>query len=246
MNELRQHLERISAHTNSRLVIQCGVAWVVIHSFAPANRILVEISSNTYLPDEHRLTEHQLEQLQEWGYKVRRQGRSLGMMTYLAAEDDFLKMERDIKRIFTEVFTVPAAYAFSFQENVKIDLQNNDLLNVMRNLGRDKKHENRISLYQELVNATLLVYVSEDLRSFQQYDTIGPFSTFAAFTDDKNHRQFDPRGCPVQLRHCYEFIPELVEQNAGSLIINPRGDVRGELYRNELQTIASALRRHRS
>ena len=115
----------------------------------------------------------------------------------------------------------------------------------MKKLGRDKQHSNRISLYQTLIGSELLVYMTED-ENLYPYDTISTLITYAAFTDYKYLQQFDPRGCTVQLYPCYELIPLLLQHNAGSLMLNPRGDIRGELYKNELQSIGSALRRNRS
>ena len=68
---------------------------------------------------------------------------------------------------------------------------------------------------------------------------------FGVFTDDEALRHFDPRGTPTQTRYGYQLFPQLIEARAGILKINPDGMVGGELYRNELQTLASAVRRAR-
>ena len=88
--------------------------------------------------------------------------------------------------------------------------------------------------------------MTESLEDFHPYDKIGTFQCYAAFTEDKYIKQYDPRGCSVVEQYVHEFIPLLLEKNPGSLIINPKGDLRGELYRNELQSIASALSKSRN
>ena len=243
MTDLHQHLSQLSTHPNARLVVQTDHAWVVLNSFSPPNRVLFEISSNRYLPKENHLSEAQLKQLEGWGYTKRKAGRSIGAITYLTTDDDIQRVASDIHKIFAEIFHQEgSALTCAFTQNTKHDLSNRKLHNTMRETASSKEHNRRIALYQELINSQLLAYVSADSDNFFPYDTIGPFVTFAAFTEDKYLKQFDPRGCPVKQMYAFELLPKLLEQNAGSLILNPKCDIRGELYRNELQSIVKALR----
>jgi hypothetical protein len=247
MTPLKSALVKISSHPSSRLIVSNGHAWVVLHSFTPANRILFEVASNLYLPKDKQLSEEQIKTLHSWGYEKRRQKRSIGMMTYLSSEEDINKMVEDIERIFSTVFGLSnSEIQCFFQQDVKHSINNQALHAVMRKLVSSKQHNNRITLYQKLLNAQLLVYVNDDDTGFFPYDTIGEFITYAAFTDDKYIQQFDPRGCSVKLVQAYELIPALIEKQAGSLMLNPKGDIRGELYRNELKSIASALSHYKS
>ena len=244
MHPLLLPLQQISSHTSSRLIISNEYAWVVLHSFTPANRILFEVASNLYLPDDKQLSDTQIKTLFDWGYQKRRQGRSIGTMTYLSSEQDCLNLAEKITKIFSEIFHLdPQNSTHQFQKNVKHGIDNKHLHSAMRQLVNSKDHKYRIALYQALVNAKLLVYLTEDNQDFIPYDTIGEFITYAAFTDDKYIQQFDPRGCTVREMYVYDFIPALVSKNAGSLILNPKGDIRGELYKNELASINTALRR---
>ena len=247
MNDIKHLLYKLSQQPYARLVIQVEHAWIVLSSFSPASRILFEIASNVHLPKENHLTEEQLQTLNSWGYTKRRKSNTIGTIVYLSNDSDIQRIQQDIKRIFTEIFLLSSTeYQLSFQMDVKHDLSNSKLHSIMKKIAIDKQHSNRITLYQTLLNSQLLVYMTEDKTSFHPYDTIGTFLTYAAFTDDKYIKQLDPRGCPVQIWYAYQFIPELLQKNAGSLILNPKGDVRGELYRNELQSIAKALRHHKS
>jgi hypothetical protein len=111
----------------------------------------------------------------------------------------------------------------------------------MRKLSKVRSHEARIALYQELVNARLILAV--DNGQPRQLETIGDWPVFGVFTDDESVRHFDPRGTPTQVRYGYQLFPQLITARAGILKINPDGMVGGELYRNELQTLADAVRR---
>jgi hypothetical protein len=66
---------------------------------------------------------------------------------------------------------------------------------------------------------------------------------FAVFTDDKAIRCWDPRGTFWLKSYGFEIIRTLMPLNPGSLMINPRGDVAGEFYKNELKTLAQATKR---
>ena len=184
-----------------------------------------------------------IKQLELWGYPKRKEGKSIGAITYLNNEEDIQRIARDIDRIFLEIFNVEAeSLSCVLTPNTRHDLNNRKLHRTMRETASSKEHSRRIALYQELINSQLLAYMSTDGNDFFPYGTIGPFVTFAAFTDDKYLKYFDPRGFSVKQMYAFELLPKLLEQNAGSLILNPTCDIRGELYKNELQSIVKALR----
>ena len=57
---------------------------------------------------------------------------------------------------------------------------------------------------------------------------------------------WNPRGLPVRATPVAELVPRALGLGAGSLLINPKGLVGGELYRNELESLSDALKRRTS
>jgi hypothetical protein len=74
-------------------------------------------------------------------------------------------------------------------------------------------------------------------------DRLGAFPVIAGFTDIDSLRLWQPKGWPFVAMSGARLVPLAVTRRVGSLLINPRGNVGGELYINELESIEGALRR---
>ena len=68
---------------------------------------------------------------------------------------------------------------------------------------------------------------------------------YAAFTDWDALRLWEPRGWPYRVIAGHQLFPLADDQRIASLMINPRGDIGGELLMNELRGLAAAARRRR-
>ncbi len=68
-------------------------------------------------------------------------------------------------------------------------------------------------------------------------DFISGYQSIAIFSDYQQLKQFEPRGLPYLKVTGSLLIYYFLKKKYASLLINPRGDVGGELYANEIQAI---------
>lgn len=242
MSDIATYISKLQEETDSRLIIQRGIHWIAIRNFVPKNRILIEISFHKNLPEDQQLSPAQLTFLEERSYKKRRSGHSIGkMLTLLSPEHE----QEFISELEAILHNLDASSAISLEyrlhRKIKFSLQNRPLIQAMTTVARNKEHSLRIKMYQALLNSTLLVLI--DNQKLISCDTIGNMPSFTAFTDEKNALLYDPRGEHLVEDYAFNIIDKVLNQGGGSLIINPRGEPRGELYKTELTSLLKAVRR---
>ena len=99
----------------------------------------------------------------------------------------------------------------------------------------------RQELYRSLIRADLLIPL-DGKGDMVQVGTLGDRPVFGVFTDWLSLRHWDPRGHAYRKTRGSPFFLGLGQTPAGSVLINPQGQVGGELYRNEILSIAAAIR----
>ena len=238
ISTLLSELEQLTVTPASRLLVSCPPGWVVVRSYTPANRLLVEFASNTHLSENHRLTEEQLGLLRSHGYQPRRKGRSIGKMLTVQTANDKLALANELDHLIQECFS-PTGFAAHFNEDALPTIRNSELLGTMRQLSIKRTHELRLELYRKLLNATVIVALDGDGEPLV-VDMIGAFPSFAVFTDAKSMLIYDSRGGNHRVDYGINIFPMLLDAGAGSVFINPKCDVRGELYQSELKTLSKA------
>ena len=67
------------------------------------------------------------------------------------------------------------------------------------------------------------------------------WDSYAAFTDAEHLQLWSARPTDYRIIKGRALFPLLMSLRTGSLLINPGGLVGGELYRNEVEAIASAV-----
>ena len=242
MTNIAAYISKLQEETDSRLIIQRGIYWIAVRNFVPKNRVLIEVSYHKNLPETHPLSAEQIDFLKARGYKPRRSKHSIGRMLTISSaahEQDFIA---ELEAIFATLDPdTTEQMSFRIHRKVKFTLQNRPLLRAMTDLARSKEHALRIKLYQALLNSQLLVLIDD--QKLIPCDTIGTMPSFAAFTDEKNALLYDPRGENLTEDYAFNVIEKVLAQGGGSLIINPRGEPRGELYKTELTSLFKAVRR---
>ena len=228
--------------TGNQLLISGGTGWLVLRAQKGEPHLRCEIATSAHLPEGTSLPEAALQALPRTGYVPVGRASSRRHRIYIpdspaAAADNVLEMMAALYQADPDALHLQIAL-----EDAR-GIKNPSLIKAMRKLSKVRSHEARIALYQELVNARLILAV--DNGQPRQLETIGDWPVFGVFTDDESVRHFDPRGTPTQVRYGYQLFPQLITARAGILKINPDGMVGGELYRNELQTLADAVRRIR-
>ena len=235
-------LEILSQTSNGRFLIECSVGWAVLHSYPHPQTALCEVATNSYLPSDKHINSHQENILLAQGYTWRRGQRSLGKMVSIGTPDERQQIYTDLTNLFSAVYAdnLDEAVVSLFPENHS-GLNNTAFTKLMRDLSRQKTHDLRLQLYREFLNSSFLLAIDEQNKP-RQVDQLGSLPCFAVFTDDKSIRCWDPRGCLWKQCYGFEVIRTIFAFEVGSLLINPKGDISGELYKNELDTLAKAIR----
>ena len=92
-------------------------------------------------------------------------------------------------------------------------------------------------MYQQLLNAELLLYVNND--SPKVYGTIGKFNSYALFTEDKYY-YYDPRGVDVIRKYGHEIFMNYTS-SLGSVWINQRGKSEVNSIKMEIEMLAKTV-----
>ena len=239
-------LETLSQTSNGRFLLEGSSGWAVLHSYPRPQTALCEVASNRYLPEENHLDSNQEKLLLGKGYTWRRGERSLGKIVPISTPEERLQLYSELKALFSTVYAQNIDEAIvSLSPNHHSGLNNTAFTKLMRDLSTKRTHDLRLQLYRDFLNATFLLAIDKQNKP-RQVDQLASLPCFAVFTDDKSIRCWDPRGCLWKQCYGFEVIRTIFPFDAGSLLINPKGDISGELYKNELQTLAGAIRLSKS
>ena len=236
-------LELLSQTPHGRLIIQQNVGWVVMQSYARPHQALCEIAGNTYLPKDNQLTQEQEELLKQHGYTKRRGDRTIGKIIPISTVEERTSILSELSSLFPELYQESIETAsVTLHTDILSGITNSSFTKTMRTLSQKRTHELRLEVYRMFINATFMLAIDDDGEP-RKVDTLANLPCFAVFTDDKSLRCWDPRGTLWKQLYGFEVINAIMKHNPGSLMINPRGNISGELYKNELQTLANATKR---
>ena len=240
---IHTQLELLSQTPHGRLIIQHSVGWVVLQSYARPHQALCEIAGNTYLPKESLLTQEQEELIKQHGYTKRRGDRTIGKIIPISTAEERISILSELSTLFSELYQESFETASAtLHTDILSGITNSSFTKTMRTLSQKRTHELRLEVYRMFINATFMLAINDD-GTPREVDTLAKLPCFAVFTDDKSLRCWDPRGTLWKKMYGFEVINAIMKHNPGSLIINPRGNISGELYKNELQTLANATKR---
>ena len=250
---LVSHLEQLSTAggADNRLVVASRDYYMVFHGKRGALELMGEAVSNFYLPRAAELTPGRLGQLAARGFRERPNRNNLYRTLRPQGPGDLRAFAEDIMQVFAGAYGVDAGEAaeFELQLGEPDPLRNPELLRLMRVLSEKRDWDSRRALYSALLDATMLVPIDPDAVTVDEpleVDRLGKFPVIAAFTDIGSLRLWRPRGAPYRATPMHELVPRAVTRRVGSLLINPRGNVGGELYINELESLDGALKRRAS
>ena len=122
---------------------------------------------------------------------------------------------------------------------------NERLLKAIRKLSKQRTPDNRKAMYMAVLRASFIVPTEETKNGqpSQTYCQDLPLQgrpVYVAFTSVDAMRNWRPEhGAYVTVKGM-DLMEQLVAGPAASLLINPKNTVGGELYRNELKTLADA------
>jgi hypothetical protein len=219
---LREQLQalREQGGSGNRLVIQGRAAWLVVHGRRGHTELRVQAATSHYLPSKLGLD--QVHRLRAAGFSMPSGHKALSWSTEGEAEELEVRLLGLLEDVYGEGET-----------ETRLTLGEADLT---RNEAVERA----------LLNATLLLPVDE-ADAAKSFGQLASWETYAVFTDAAAVERFEPRGVVVRHVGGRDLFPQLMgaELRAGSLLVNPGGQLGGELYRNELETLAKAVRRRR-
>lgn len=237
---LIDYLEDLSKTPNSRLIIIGERGWFVVQSYDIPARVLCEAATNTHLPEELRIPKDKEQFLTNANYTSRRGKRSIGKMVTLKERRQKEELSNEILTLLKQVYGEESP-EFKMQTNVRSGVTNNKLHTKIRILSRERTMKSRQDFYKAVVTTTLLLAMENDAP--KAFGSLGPYVSYGAFTDDKAIRTWDPRGVDYKKIPGKELFPLLKSLDAGSLFINPQGDIGGELYRNEIESLCEGIKK---
>ena len=159
-------------------------------SFNISTRILCEIATDRHLDKESHLTDEQIQHFTTYNYTNEEK---------VPVVENSTLNEKNISVFCEELLKIVACYdpdmenwTVVFTPGCRHNLKNSKITSQMRVLSKKRDYASRVELYQQLLNAGLLLYVDND--SPKVYGTIGKFNSYALFTEDKYYYH-DPTWC---------------------------------------------------
>ena len=241
---LHASLQELSTISHGRLIIQGEEVWMVLQSYAKPQQALCEVASNTYLPESHHIDTSKEEHARANGFSWRRNNRTLGKIVAIATPEQRQALIEELSSLYATLYQQSLEDAhMHIQTDILSGIQNRTLCNTMRQLSIKRTHELRLEVYRTFLNSTVMLAM-ESPQTPRTVELLAKLPCYAVFTDDKSIRNWDPRGTTWKKMYGFEVIRMIMKHNPGSLLINPRGDISGEFYLNELQTLLKACQRY--
>ncbi len=211
--------------------------------------LICEAVSNRYLPTAAKMTPERERLLEQRGFSSQRKRRN--PVRRIAIGGDV-----SLESIADDSFDLLAqAYGVGRDEPLTMELHlgdadttsNVELLRSMKKLARLRDMPSRQSVYSGLLESELLLLLDPaadpDDREPHIVERLQGYPVYAVFSDWNALRLWDPRGWPYTLISGAQLFPMAAERKIGSLMINPKGDIGGELLMNEIAALAAAVRR---
>ena len=233
---------------DNRLVVSSGPAWLLYTAAKGDTAIRCAAAAASFLPKDRRLTLEAVHLLRRAGFANRPGSKTL-QRTYPLPDgaeagnapgriaDDGLTDLREVYRADFE--SEPVALSLHLAQR---DLtENPKLIEAIRKLSKQRDGASRQAMYRQMIRATFLLPVDETGAPVPMGELMG-FPVFGVFTDADCLFGWDPRVTRYERLHGRVLFPRMARTGLGSLLINPKGKVGGELYRNEVEMLADAIR----
>ncbi len=235
--DLAAALQRLldEGSSDNRLVIQQGHAWIVAHGVRGGSELELEAAASHYLPDDRRLDVDGVSALRSRGFVQSPPRRCLRRRV---ERSDLRKAAHETTALLRGVYGAEGEVELTFRFGDAEVTKNPVLVDAMQVTAERRDQESRFALYRALLAATLLVPIEEG--ELCVLGDLTGLEVFGCFTDSAMSDRFEPRGQDLERLPGNRLVRRLLTRKAGSLLLNPGGIVRGELYRNEIESMASS------
>lgn len=231
----------------ARVRVGCGDAYLYVARERGASTLSLVAPSTRHLPEGRALGQPGAQWLRREGFERAGGGRSFTLRLPPPANlDDLGRRCREVlSRAYECATDAPLTVAVTHDD--RDHPGNDEIVDAMRRLAGSRTHDDRLRLYNELVNGTFLVPVALDADPSDDgadvwFDVGDDGETvFAIFTDLSQLRAWRLETEDYLPMHGAEFFEEFMESAAVGLRINPGGTVGGELYRHEVELIVRGI-----
>lgn len=226
----------------NRLILEQGPAWLAFEGQRGAGHVRCVAAARKQLPPDAGVGLDQVLILRREGFTNSGGGPGLARGFELRAGDTpeataalcFDLLVRVYRRPPTEPITLEARLGDRDRT------ANPSLIDAMRASAKTKDGAARQSLYRAMLRASFLVPM--DGAAPRVVGDLSGWDSYAAFSDAQSLERWAGRPVDYRIIKGRAMFPLLMQFRIGSLLVNPGGSVGGELYRNEVEAIANAVR----
>ena len=250
--ELVQHLRRLIGEGGNynRLLVSSGPNYLHFIGGRGAQSLDCEAVCNRFLPSAARLSPKREALLRQRGFGPQAKRRNPVRKLRVKHEDELPAIADEALEILRQAYMVTddESLHFELQLGDQETIRNVPLLRAMKKLARLRDNASRRSVYNGLLKSELLMPLQNDtdpeLREPHIVEELQGFPVYAGFTDWTSLRLWQPRGWSYARISGADLFLMAADRKAGSLMINPKGDIGGELLMNEIAALADVVRRH--
>ena len=246
-------IERLTGEggNRNRVALTGANGHVVFSSVAGASAITVEVSAGGQLPKGFTLEPADYARLDELGLRRGRASENLRAEFTSSVENRTL-WARHAVTILGRTFGVPAeAIAFRARYEQVETLDNRVLRDAMLHLAKTRAWAARKGVYLTLIRARLVWALAAPLAPGAPLGeaaphvcgTLGGRPSVAVFPDYEALDRYAPTGLDARVATGRALFPVFAALGVGSVMINPGGTPRGELYTNEVLTVVDGIKR---
>lgn len=226
----------------NRLVLEQGPAWMAFSGQRDAGHVRCVAAARKQLPAGVEVGLDEVLHLRRAGFSNSGRGPGLARGFELRGGDEPGAVAELCLDLLGRVYGRPAGEAVALELRLgdRDRTENPMLVEAMRASAKTKDGAARQNLYRAMLRATFLVPMDGD-----QPRVVGDLSgwdSYAGFTDADHLERWSGRPVDYRIIKGRALFPMLMRRRTGSLLINPGGTVGGELYRNEVEAIANAVR----
>lgn len=267
--ELEGALKRMisSGGSDNRITLQGGQGFIVIKGACDEEDVEVLIASGRTL--NRQLDEADAQRLHVQGFRRKTAALPFQKLFCVDEHEQREALTELLIDLICSVYDNEIS-KISIREHFsdRIITDNNRLIEAMKTLSKKRDMSSRQKVYWAVVRSQVLLaldksapkslktdrglqqwiesglddiqHISSSL-SLKSFKDITGYRSMAIFTDSNALDLVDPRGVETVVLPGRLAIMLALAQSWDSLLINPRSDVGGELYKNELQSIVEGL-----
>lgn len=244
LSEMQHALERLTREggTGNRLVVRGGRAWFVFHGAKGGSEIRSEAAAKQYLGKDFPLSLNDVGLIRRAGFA---QVPPFKTLQRVDAADQCAVIAQRTQELLASAYKHEGALKLEITLGDRDSTKNENLLEAIRGAAGKRTPEARNSLYKAMLRSTFLLRVDANghplaVGKLQSWDVFAAFSSLDAL------RIYAPTVDAFRTLPGRQLFPSLLDLKVGSLLIDPGGRLGGELFRNELETLARAARPTRS